>query len=93
MLLGISDKTTDISHKSIVLIVSINRHHVVKTLLLDFPETQEGHVLASVPSLAVVEEWFLSWGRRVVFSIVFPVEQVSDRPVLAIVAEGPLSIA
>ena len=93
MLLGISDKPTDISHKSIVLGVSIHRDYIVKTLILDLSETQEGYMLACVPSLAVAEEWSPSGRRRrVILSVVPPVEQISDRPMLAIVVERPLIV-
>src|SRR5450755_2590770 len=93
MLLRISDKAPDISHKSIVLGVSIYRDYVVKTLILDLSETQEGYMLTYVPPLAVGEEWFLSARRRrVILSIVPPIEQISDRPMLAIVVECPLVV-
>ena len=50
-------------------------------------------MLAYVPSLAVAEEWFLSGRRRrVIFSVVLPIEQIGDRPMLAIVVERPLVI-
>src|ERR1039458_1748295 len=93
MRLRIRDKATDISHKSIVLSVSINGDYIVKTLILNPPKTQERYMLAYVPSLAVAEEWFPSGRRRrVVLSVVLPVEQISDRPMLAIVIECPLVV-
>ena len=93
MLLGISDKATDISDKSIVLGVSIHADYIVKTLILNAPKTQERYVLACVPSRAVAEEWFPSGRRRrVILSVVLPVEQISDRPMLAIVVECPLVV-
>ena len=58
MLLRISDKATDIRHKSIVWSVSIHGDYIVKTLILDLAETQEGHMLACVPSLAVPRNGF-----------------------------------
>ena len=93
MLLGISDKAADISDKSIVQGVSINRDYVVKTLILDLSETQEGYMPACVLSFVVAEEWFLSGRRRrVILSVVPPIEQIGDRPMLAIVVERPLVI-
>ena len=93
MLLWIGDKAADISHKSIVLGVSIHRDYIVKTLNLDLSETQERYVLAFVPSLVVAEEWFLSGRRRrVILSVVPPIEQIGDRPMLAIVVERPLVV-
>lgn len=93
MLLGISDKATDISHKSIVLGVSVHSDYVVKTLILDLSETQERYMLACVPSFAAAEKWFQSGrGRRVILSVILPVEQISDRPMLAIVVERPLVV-
>ena len=50
-------------------------------------------MLARVSSLAVAEERFLSGRRcRVVLSVVLPIEQISDRPMLAIVVERPLVV-
>ena len=93
MLLRISDKATDISHKSIVLSVSIHPDYIVKTLILDLLETQERYMLACVPSLAVAEEWFRSGRRRrVILSVILPIEQISDRPMLAIVVVRPLVV-
>ena len=93
MLLGISDKAADISDKSIVQGVSINRDYVVKTLILDLSKTQEGYMLACVPSPVVAEKWFLSGrSRRVILSVVLPIEQIGDRPMLIIVVERPLVI-
>ena len=93
MRLRIRDKATDISHKSIVLGVSVHRNYIVKTLTLNPSKTQERYMLAYVPSLAIAEEWFPSGRRRrVILSVVFPVEQISDRPMLAIVVEGPLLV-
>ena len=49
---------------------------------------------AYVPSLAVAEEGFRGGRRRrVILSVVFPVEQIRDRPMLTIVVECPLVIA
>src|SRR5450755_3322833 len=93
MRLRIRDKATDISHKSIVLRVSIHGDDVVKTFILDAAKAQKGYMLACVPSLAVAEEWFPSGRRRrVILSVVLPVEQISDRPVLDIVVERPLVV-
>ena len=93
MRLRIRDKTADIGHKSIVLGVSIHTDHIVKTLLLNATKTEEGHVLAHVPSLAVSEKGFpSSRGGRGILSGVLPVEQISDRPMLAVVFEIPLVI-
>ena len=92
MFLRISDKATDIRYKSIVLSMSIYPNYIVKTLNLDLSETQERYVLACVPSV-VTEEGFLSGqSRRVVLSVILPIEQVSDRPMLAIVFERPLVV-
>src|SRR5271157_470200 len=93
MRLRIRDKATDISHKSIVLRVSIHGDDVVKTLILDAPKAQERYMLADVLSLAVAEEW-LPIGRRcrVILSVVLPVEQISDRPMPAVVVERPLLV-
>ena|SRR5437016_1799911 len=91
--LRIRDKATDISHKSIVLGVSVHGDYIVKTLILNAPKTQERYMLAYVPSLAIAEEWFPSGRRRrVILSVVFPVEQISDRPMLAIVVERSLVV-
>jgi hypothetical protein len=50
-------------------------------------------MLASVPSLPVAVERFLSGrGRRVILCVVFPVEQIRDGPMLAIVCKRPLTI-
>src|SRR5271157_603130 len=93
MLLGISDKPADIGHKSIVLGVSIHGDYIVKTLILNAPKTQKGYMLAYVPSLAIAEEWSCSGRRcRVILSVVLPVEQISDRPMAAIVIERPLVV-
>src|ERR1700687_2618592 len=93
MLLRIRDKAADITHKSIVLDVSIHSDYIVKTLILHAPKTQKRHMLAHVPSLAVAEEGFSSGRRcRVILRVVFPVEQISDRSMLAIVIERPLVV-
>src|ERR1700682_2844981 len=93
MLLRISDKATDISYKGIVLGVSIHPDYIVKTFILDLSETEEGYMLARVFSLAVAEEWFLGGRRcRVILSVVLPIEQIGDRPMLAIVVERPLVV-
>ena len=55
--LRIRDKATDISHKSIVLGVSVHGDYIVKTLILNAPKTQERYMLAYVPSLAIAEEY------------------------------------
>lgn len=86
----ISDKSTDIRHKSIVLGMRIHSNYIMKTLILDLSETQEGYMLARVSSLAVAEERFRSGRRcRVILSVVLPIEQISDCPMLAIVVERP----
>ena len=91
--LRIRNKATDVSHKSIVLGVSIHADHIVKVLILNAPKTQEWYVLAYVPSLAVAEEWsFSGRRRRVILSVVLPIEQIGDRPMLAIVVERPLVV-
>ena len=93
MLLRISDKATDISHKSIVLVVSIHRDYIVKTLILDLSETQERYMPAYVSSLAIAEERFLRGRRRrVILSVVLPIEQISNRSMLAIIVERPLIV-
>src|ERR1700722_1332960 len=93
MLLRVSDKASDISHKSIVLAVGIDCHHIVKILILDLPETQERYMLACVPSFAIAEKWPLrARGRRVVFSVGLPIEQIGDRPVIVVVVECPLVV-
>jgi hypothetical protein len=93
MFFRISDKATDILHKSIVRGMSIHPNYIVKTFILDLSETEEGYMLARISSLAVAEERFLS-GRscRVILSVVLPIEQISDRPMLAIVVERPLVV-
>jgi hypothetical protein len=92
--LRIRNKATDITHKSIVLRVGIHGHDIAKTLILDAPKAEEGHMLANVPSVAVAEKRFRSGRRRrVILSVVLPVEQITDRPVLAIVVECPLVVA
>ena len=88
MFLRSSDKATDIRHKSIVVGMSIHRDYIAKALILDLSETQEGYMLAYVPTLVVAEERFLSGRRRrVILSVVLPIEQISDRPVPAIIAK------
>src|SRR5580704_13814309 len=90
MFLRICDKVTDIRHKSVVVCMGIHPNYIVKTLFLDPSETQEGYMLARVSSLAVAEERFLSGCRcRVILGVVLPIEQISNRPVRAIVAERP----
>src|SRR5271165_3939959 len=91
--LRIRDKAANISHKSIVPGVSIHRDDVVKTLILDAPKTEEWYMLAHVPSLAVAEERFPgARRRRVILSVVLPVEQISNRPMFVIVVERPLLV-
>ena len=93
MRLRIRDKASDISYKSIVLGVSIHGDDIVETLILDATKTQERHVLACVPSLAVAEEWFPGGRRRrVILGVVLPVQQISDRRMLAIVVDRPLIV-
>ena len=62
MRLRIRDKATDISHKSIVLGVSVHGNYIVKTFTLNAPKTQERYMPAYVPSLAVAEEGFAAVG-------------------------------
>ena len=93
MHLRICDKAANIGHKSIVLGVSIHRDHIVKTLILNASKTQEGYMLPYVPPLAAAEEWFRSCRRgRIILSVVLPLEQISDRPMLAIVVKRPLVV-
>src|SRR5882757_711186 len=93
-LLRVSDEVPNIGHKCIVRCVSIHADDIVKALGLNAPETQERYMLAYVPAPAVAEEWLLSAGRwRVIFSIILPLEQISDRSVLSIVVEIPLPVA
>ena len=93
MLLRISDKAPNISDKSIVLGVSIHPDYIVKALILDPSETQEGYMLTCISSLLVAEERFRSIrSRRVILSVVLPIEQIGDCPVLAIVPERPLVV-
>ena len=92
--LRIRDKAADISHKSIVLGVSVHGNYVVKTLTLNASKTQERYMPAYVPALAVAEERFRGGRRRrIILSVVLPVEQISDRPMLTIIVECPLVIA
>src|SRR5690242_15419890 len=93
MRLRIRDEAPDISDKTIVLGVSIHSDNIVKTLILNAPKTEERHMLTYIPPLAVAEERFPR-GRccRVILSVVLPVEQISDRPMLAIVVERPLLV-
>lgn|SRR6266566_5292152 len=94
MRLWVRNKAADIPHKSIVLGMSIHCDYIVKTFLLNASETQERHMLARVPPVPVAEEWFRSGRRRrVILSVVLPVEQITDRPMLAIVVERPLVVA
>src|SRR5260370_3439846 len=96
MLLRISDKATEISHKNIVVSMSIYRDHVAKTLSLNFPKTQERHMLARVLRFpfAIVEKRFLIGRRcRVVLSVVPPIEQICNRPMLVILFKVDLCIA
>ena len=94
MRLRIRNEATDISHKSVVLRVSIYADYIAKVLILNAPKTEERYVLAYVPSPAVAEERSpSSWRCRVILSVVFPVEQISDRPMLAIVPERSLVVA
>src|ERR1700676_3091252 len=93
MLLRISDKVTDICDKSIVLGVSIHCHYIVKILILNLSETQKRYMLACVPSLAITEKWSLSGRRRrVILSVVSPIEQVSNRPMIVILVERSLIV-
>jgi hypothetical protein len=59
VLLGISDKATDVNDKSVVLGVSVHRDYIVKSFILDLSKTQERHMLAYKTSLALAEEWFV----------------------------------
>ena len=94
MCLRISDKATDIGHKSIVLGVSIHPHYIVKALILDLLEAQERYMLARVLFPAGAEEGFRSVRiRRVILGVIPPIKQIADRPMFAIVAEGPLVVA
>ena len=92
MLLRVGDKATDISDKSIVLVMSVHRDYIEKTTILDCAETQKRYMLANI-FLMVAKEWFLGCrGCRVIFSIIFPLEEVSDGSVLAVVGEIPLVV-
>src|ERR1700746_1620360 len=89
----ISDKATDIHHKSVVLGMSVHSDHILKTLLLNASKTQERYVLAYVSSFSVAEEGSSSSRRRrVILSIIFPVEQIGDCLMLAVVGEVPLVV-
>src|SRR5579864_8000770 len=89
----ISDKATDIPHKSVVLRMSVHSDHILKTLLLNASKTQERYMLAYVPSFSVAEERSSSSRRRrVILSIVLPVEQIGDCLMLAVIAEVPLVV-
>src|SRR5258705_4691015 len=94
MFLRISDKAADIGHKSIVLGVSIHRNYIVKTLILDLAETKERYVLAYVLVPAIAEEGSrrvrIGW---VVLGVILPIEQISDRPMFAILGERSLVVA
>ena len=50
-------------------------------------------MLAHVLPLPAAKEWFLSGRRcRVILSVVLPVDQIGDGPMLAIVVECPLVV-
>src|SRR5258707_15211639 len=80
------------SCKRIALVMSVHRDYIEKAPILDCAETQKRYMLANIFRM-VAKEWFLGCrGCRVIFSIIFPLEEVSDRSVLAVVVEIPLAI-